>query len=82
MMYEVLRVVGNGHIGSHFKWLFAKSVGMLYTKNMEQISERLKFLLPRLTQDLVRYSEKILETPMSLLFDLDWFLSFRNSISA
>jgi hypothetical protein len=79
-MYEVIKMVRNGHIGSNFKRLYAKSVGMLYTKNMEQISERLKFLIPSLTADLVRYSQKICKTPMSLLFELDWFLTFRDSL--
>ena len=46
MMFEVLKVVKTGYIAENFKRLFSESVGMLYTKNMEQITERLKFLLP------------------------------------
>jgi hypothetical protein len=55
---------------------------MLYTKNMDQISERLKFLIPQLSQEIEKYMENMDKTPLTLLFDLESFLTFRKSLQA
>jgi hypothetical protein len=81
MLYEVFKVVrGRTHQAQRFKHLFAQSVGMLYTKDLDQIAERLRFLVPSMAQDLLKLMDCASKPSMAVLFELDSFLALRKSL--